>query len=96
MCRLINLNAGEFAVTDIEEIVWDSSSFEYLVLPKRQKYIIQSLAESQKMEVETPFNDLVKGKGQGLLILLQYDFYCVFLRIMLNYSIVVQLELERR
>jgi hypothetical protein len=68
------LNAAEFAVAHIEEIVWDPSSFECLVIPNEKKSIIRALAESHKIEAERPFDDFVKGKGQGLIILLQYDF----------------------
>jgi hypothetical protein len=74
MSKLINFNAAEFAVAYIEEIQWDSSSFECLVLPKKHKDILQALAESQKMETDMPFDDFVRGKGRGLIVLLQYDF----------------------
>ena len=77
MYMLINLNTAEFAVAHIEEIVWDPSPFECLVLPEKQKNIIQALAESQKIKTDTPFDDFVKGKGQGLVILLQYEFHCI-------------------
>jgi hypothetical protein len=73
--KLINLNTVEFAIAHIGDIVWDPSPFENLVLLDKQKNIIRVLAESQKVETVNPFNDFVKGKGQGLVILLQYDFY---------------------
>jgi hypothetical protein len=77
----MNLNAVEFAVAHIEHIIWDPSPFEYLVLPDKRKNIIRALAESQKIETDKPFDDFVKGKGQGLVILLQYDFYILFLHL---------------
>lgn len=46
---LINFNTAEFAVAHIEEIEWDPSSFECLVLPKKHKDILRALAESQKV-----------------------------------------------
>ncbi|KAI9767831.1 MAG: hypothetical protein M1839_004332 [Geoglossum umbratile] len=60
----------EFAVAHIRDIIWDPSPFENLVLPDKQKNIIRALAESQKIETDKPFNDFIKGKGQGLVILL--------------------------
>ncbi|KAI9765879.1 MAG: hypothetical protein M1839_005295, partial [Geoglossum umbratile] len=60
----------EFAVAHIRDIVWDLSLFENLVLPDKQKNIIRALAESQKIEADKPFDDFIKGKGQGLVILL--------------------------
>jgi hypothetical protein len=79
--KLINLNIVEFAVAHLRDVIWDPSPFENLVLPDKQKNIIRALAESQKIETDKPFDDFVKGKGQGLVILLQYDFYVLFLRL---------------
>ena len=75
------MNIVEFAVAHIRDIVWDPSPFENLVLPDKQKNIIRALAESQKIEADKPFDDFIKGKGQGLVILLQYDFCILFLRL---------------
>ena len=77
----MNLNTVEFAVARIGDIIWDPSPFENLVLSDKQKNIIRALAESQKIETDKPFDDFVKGKGQGLVILLQYDFYVLFLHL---------------
>ncbi|KAI9766368.1 MAG: hypothetical protein M1840_006632 [Geoglossum simile] len=60
----------EFAVAHIRDIIWNPSPFENLVLPNKQKNIIRALAESQKIETDKPFDDFIKGKGQGLVILL--------------------------
>ncbi|KAI9770678.1 MAG: hypothetical protein M1839_003062 [Geoglossum umbratile] len=60
----------EFSVAHIGDIIWDPSPFENLVLPDEQKNIIRALAESQNIETDKPFDDFVKGKGQGLVILL--------------------------
>ena len=67
------MNAAEFAIAHIKEIVWDPLPFECLVIPNEKKNIIRALVESHKIETERPFDDFVKGKGQGLIILLQYD-----------------------
>jgi hypothetical protein len=36
------------------------------------KNILRALAESRNVETDKPFDDFVKGKGQGLIALLQY------------------------
>ena len=79
--KLINLNIVEFAVAHLRDIIWDPSPFENLVLPDKQKNIIRALAESQKIETDKSFDDFVKGKGQGLVIFLQYNFYVLFFRL---------------
>ncbi|KAI9859112.1 MAG: hypothetical protein M1813_007068 [Trichoglossum hirsutum] len=60
----------EFAVTHIKGIVWDPSLFECLVFLDRPKNIIRVLVESQRIRADKPFDDFVKRKGQGLIILL--------------------------
>ncbi|KAI9769842.1 MAG: hypothetical protein M1840_003836 [Geoglossum simile] len=67
---LSNKRWAEFAVAYIEEIVWDPLSFECLVIRNEKKNIIRALAESHKIKAERPFDDFVKGKEQGLIILL--------------------------
>ncbi|KAI9853841.1 MAG: hypothetical protein M1813_001787 [Trichoglossum hirsutum] len=61
---------AEFAVTSLQEIRWDTNPFQSLVLPKRRKEIIQALIESHMSErADQSFDDIVKGKGQGLIFL---------------------------
>ncbi|KAH0563232.1 hypothetical protein GP486_002200 [Trichoglossum hirsutum] len=79
--KLMDLNIVEFAIAHIGDIIWDPSPFENLVLSEKEKNIIRALAESQKIKTDKPFDDFIKGKGQGLVILLQYDFYVLFLRL---------------
>lgn len=81
LAKLIILNVVEFAVTHIKGIVWDPSLFECLVFLDRPKNIIRVLVESQRIRADKPFDDFVKRKGQGLIILLQYDFCVLFLRL---------------
>jgi hypothetical protein len=71
------------SVDDIEEITWDSSAVDSLVLPKARKEMIQSLVErhtnglngwnSSSDKNGKAFDDIIQGKGQGLVILLRYD-----------------------
>ena len=74
------------SVNDIEEITWDSSVFDSLVLPKDRKEMIQSLIEchtngsngsnglngsnSSSAKNGKAFDNIIQGK---VIILLQYD-----------------------
>jgi hypothetical protein len=67
------MNAAEFAVSCIEEITWATLPFDSLVIPEKKKDILQALVqETAADQAETAFDDVVEGKGQGLIILLQY------------------------
>jgi hypothetical protein len=64
----------EFATVGVEGIQWSMSAFDDLVLPDVQKDMALALAESKIRELDDlSFDDVVKGKGQGLSMLLQYD-----------------------
>ncbi|KAL9616324.1 MAG: hypothetical protein Q9160_008803 [Pyrenula sp. 1 TL-2023] len=66
---------AELAVTNLEAINWDSSAFSSLVMPEDKKEILQSLVERQTTGLDQrPFDDIIRGKGQSLVILLQYEF----------------------
>jgi hypothetical protein len=66
--------SAELSVDYIEEITWDSSAFESLVLPEARKEIIQSLVErhtngpnASNDQNRKEFDDIIQGKGQGLV-----------------------------
>lgn len=62
----------EFAVVGIEEVVWQPSGFDALVLPPATKDMIMALAEARTGCFEmAPMDDFVAEKGRGLNILLQ-------------------------
>ncbi len=54
---------------DIEEIEWSSSPFDGLTLPDKQRETIMALTDA---DPDSGFDDIVKGKGRGTIILLQY------------------------
>jgi hypothetical protein len=62
----------EFAVSDIRNIDWNPESFERLTVPDKQKELIRTVAASHVNRETCSFDDFVRGKGQGLLVLLQY------------------------
>lgn len=63
---------AEFAVSCIEDITWTTLPFDNLVIPEQKKDILQALVQEGTADCETVFDDVVEGKGQGLIILLQY------------------------
>jgi hypothetical protein len=65
---------AEFPVADIKDIEWSNSLFNCLSIPDEQRDVIMALAETHMGEAqEVPFDDIVAGKGRGLIILLQYS-----------------------
>ena len=50
----------------MKEIEWNDEAFRNLVVPPKQKALLQSLVEAHNGELE--FDDFVRGKGRGLII----------------------------
>ncbi|KAF2184707.1 P-loop containing nucleoside triphosphate hydrolase protein [Zopfia rhizophila CBS 207.26] len=61
-----------FDVPAISEIKFNQEAFDRLVLPRHQKDLIFSLAKEQQSK-EPHFDDLIKGKGKGLIFFLYGD-----------------------
>ncbi|KAK3392743.1 hypothetical protein B0H63DRAFT_498314 [Podospora didyma] len=59
----------EFFVDDLYPIEWNSSCFDNLVLDPSTKKTIQALATTHA-EVRDSFDDIVQGKGRGLVCVL--------------------------
>ncbi|AEO69875.1 uncharacterized protein THITE_2120632 [Thermothielavioides terrestris NRRL 8126] len=59
----------EFFVEDLSEIEWNSRCFEDLVLDPAIKKTVQALVSTHAQKRDT-FNDIVKGKGMGLVCVL--------------------------
>lgn len=61
----------EFFVDILEPIEWNTSCFEQLVLPTSQKELVQALvAEHTQRHENKQFDDIVKNKGLGLILVL--------------------------
>lgn len=60
----------EFSVSSIKEIEWNETAFDSLVLPDGQKSIVKALVESHKYEAARTIDDVVQGKGKGLVAVL--------------------------
>jgi hypothetical protein len=64
--------AVECAVADLRKATWNPESFDYLKIPQDTKRILLSLATTRLGLVPTvPFDDFIKEKGRGIIILLQ-------------------------
>ena len=61
---------GLFKVVDITEIPYNDKAFHGLVLPENQKKLISSLLDRQDHQQDDGFDDLIQGKGKGLIFLL--------------------------
>jgi hypothetical protein len=57
----------EFDVEQVSTFEWNDRAFQQLVLPAKQKDLIQSLVESHSQGA-ADFDDFIKGKGRGLII----------------------------
>ncbi|KAK2052367.1 ATPase [Colletotrichum caudatum] len=60
----------EFTVSGIDEIQWNDSAYESLVLESRQKDIVKALDESHKYHGAESIDDVIQGKGKGLVAVL--------------------------
>jgi phosphopentomutase len=67
------MSLGEFAVEKVAEIQFSDTPFDMLAIPEDKKRVIKSLTESRvRATTEGKFDDIIEGKGQGVIILLQY------------------------
>lgn len=60
---------GHFEVAKIQEVGFNDEAFSNLVLPEEKKDLILSLVQQQDDNGDG-FDDLIKGKGKGLIFLL--------------------------
>ena len=63
----------------IKEVTWDPTAFQNLSMNAKRKALLQSLVESH--DRSSSFEDIVAGKGKGLIINL---FGMTFLSLRLN------------
>lgn len=60
----------ELSVSGIKEISWNESAYESLVLEPKTKDIVRALVESHKYHAAESIDDVIQGKGQGLVFVL--------------------------
>lgn len=60
----------EFTVSGVKEIVWNEGAYESLVLEDNTKEIVKALVESHKYHPAESIDDVIQGKGKGLVAVL--------------------------
>ncbi|KAK1710313.1 uncharacterized protein BDZ83DRAFT_640589 [Colletotrichum acutatum] len=60
----------EFTVSGVNEIQWNDGAYESLVLEPKQKDIVKALVESHKYHATESIDDVIQGKGKGLVAVL--------------------------
>lgn len=60
----------EFTVSGIKDIVWNEGAYESLVLEGNTKDIVKALVESHKHHPAQSIDDVIQGKGKGLVAVL--------------------------
>lgn len=62
---------AEFELKNIVDIKWNKNAFDALVIPPARKRLLEALVKQQQMnKADAAFDDVVQGKGQGLIMLL--------------------------
>lgn len=60
----------EFTVSGVKEISWNEQAYDSLVLEPKTKSIVKALVESHKYHAAESIDDVIQGKGKGLIAVL--------------------------
>ncbi|KAI1077949.1 hypothetical protein F5B20DRAFT_248399 [Whalleya microplaca] len=60
----------EFTVSGVKEISWNENAYDSLVLQANTKDIVKALVESHKYHPAESIDDVIQGKGKGLVAVL--------------------------
>lgn len=60
----------EFDVSSVNDIKWNDNAWDSLVLEPGTKSLIKALVESRKFSAATTIDDVIQGKGKGLVTVL--------------------------
>lgn len=60
----------EFTVSGIQDVEWNEGAYDSLVLPENHKSIVKSLVTSHKFSAAKNIDDVISGKGKGLVAVL--------------------------
>jgi hypothetical protein len=60
----------EFTVSGVKDIVWNEGAYDSLVLEANTKAIVKALVESHKYHPAASIDDVIQGKGKGLVAVL--------------------------
>jgi hypothetical protein len=61
---------GMFLVSNIKEVAYNDDAFPNLVLTEEKKRLISSLVQQQSSQEGDGYDDLIQGKGKGIIFLL--------------------------
>ncbi|KAF5613872.1 TOB3 (member of AAA-ATPase family) [Fusarium subglutinans] len=62
-------NLGLFDIELVQDVIWNSTAFDQLVLPHDYKRIIHAFVGAQMSGLDD-FDDVIQGKGRGIIMLL--------------------------
>lgn len=51
----------EFAVSGIQDVTWNESAFDSLVIPNEHKHVVKSLVESHERNAKKNIDDIIQG-----------------------------------
>ncbi len=57
----------DFQIEGVEEVVWNETAFERLILPGDVKNLLLAFAKGQR-DSDEDFDDIIEGKGKGMII----------------------------
>jgi len=60
----------EFSLSGVSDITYNEDAFNSLVLPNSQKEIVRALVESHRFNAAKTIDDVIQGKGKGLVSVL--------------------------
>lgn len=60
----------EFSVSAVKDIKWTEKAWDSLVLEPETKDLIQALVQSRKYHAAQTIDDVIQGKGKGLVTVL--------------------------
>jgi ATPase family associated with various cellular activities (AAA) len=60
----------EFTVSGIRDVEWNEGAYDSLVIPDNHKSIVKSLVTSHKFSAAKNIDDVISGKGKGLVAVL--------------------------
>ncbi|WQF88869.1 Putative AAA+ ATPase domain, ATPase, AAA-type, core [Colletotrichum destructivum] len=59
-----------FSVSNMSDVIWNEDAFDKLIIAEKKRRMIRLLVQSHKPNSDGSFDDIIKGKGRGLVGLL--------------------------
>lgn len=71
---LVDKHWLEFSISHLADIAFSPNAFESLVLPESKKSLVKALVQDHVSGTSNTVDDVISGKGRGLVAVLQYVF----------------------